>query len=220
MPHPQAVTSWRGGGTPLVTLPLLLCSFLYCGFTDCLEVSTISLIYGVFQGPDFLKSPFYITAAFNDLLSMKKYRNLQPYFPEAFEPLLPGIVTWILLLRLTSSQHCVIRSGVMYTDLALLLSIWNSCLVISTSFLRAAYPDPQFATYNQFWPVNGNLPPLAQFSTINFFLVPNLLEINDDDLRSWFEAQVRERSDRPASLRYKPRLWSSRIEATNDCSER
>jgi hypothetical protein len=90
---------------------------------------------------------------------------------------------------------------------------------------RVQYPGPAFCHNLAFWPADGSLPDPAQFITQNSFLIFNIMEMTDADLREWWEAPASQWSDDPASPVYKAgfhqlREFTAKIQWTNDEAER
>ena len=90
---------------------------------------------------------------------------------------------------------------------------------------RVTYPGPNFSTNPAFWPADGSLPSLNQFVDVNSFLMFNIMEIDDESLREWWQSPVAEWTDDRNSLIYKRafRLFKMFVESlhyTNDAAER
>ena len=192
------------------------------------EVADMAFISAVLYGPGFLKSPLGLSAAFNDLSSIKSFRLLRPYMPEAAAE---GLATWERHLDYLTPPHIVTalcddnwseeqRKGLAR---ALLELLPQRQLILPPG--RVSYPGPHFCTNDVFWPADGSLPVLAQFATLHSFLIPNILEIPTESLQDWFQSPVLQWSDNPRSPFYKEafhqiKMWAQKAEYTNDCCER
>ena len=56
---------------------------------------------------------------------------------------------------------------------------------------RVQYPGPNYPWNEIFWPVDGSLPPLDQFVTVESFLVFNQLQVSNQDLRDLLQVWYR-----------------------------
>ena len=89
---------------------------------------------------------------------------------------------------------------------------------------RVRYPGPNFCHSAEFWPEEGGLPSLGLLPTRASFLIFNIGEVSDDQLREWWEAPVARWSDDPDSPNYKfaykfTKVMASKLDVTNDNCE-
>ena len=156
------------------------------------EVTNMALICSLFYGPDFLKSPLLAHASFNDLTSIKRYRQLFSFMPEGhclkeaarvalntcerhLDYLSPPHITWSLV----NDDFTVEERQVLAT--ALLARLEERVLDLPPN--RPVYPGPAFPWDNRFWPVDGSLPALDQFVSLESFLVFNILQNTNEEIQ-------------------------------------
>ena len=192
------------------------------------QISDMAFISALFYGPDLLKSSLGARAVYNDLSSMLRYRQLRNRMPQVAEE---ALSTWDRHLDSLTGPHVITalvdddwsdgqRQGVAR---ALLQLLPHRVLQLPPS--RVQYPGPGFCRNPAFWPVDDSLPVLFQFVTGESFLIFNILEVTDEELREWLEAPVREWSDSINSPHYKRayhtlKLFAQKTDYTNDAAER
>ena len=188
----------------------------------------MSIISGIFYGPDLLKSSVGSKAAYNHLTSMLHYRQLQAYMPEVAAE---ALATWNRHLDYITPQHIILAlvcddfSVEQRERLARALLLHLPARVMQLPPTRVVYPGPNFPTNNLFWPEGNGLPDISQFATLDSFLIPNIMEMPSTELQEWLESPVEEWSQDPSSphlkASYRAMLaFADRTQFTNDAAER
>ena len=156
------------------------------------EVTNMALVCSLFCGPDFLKSPLLNRASFNDLTSIKRYRQLYQLMPEdncLKEATRVALNTWQRHLDFLTAPHILwsltnddfsMEERQTLAD-SLLVRLDDRIIELPPS--RVQYPGDNFVWNERCWPLDGSLPPLDQFVTLESFLVFNQLEISNQEIR-------------------------------------
>ena len=154
------------------------------------------MICSLFCGPDFLKSPLLSRASFNDLTSIKRYRQLYKLMPEGSclkEAARVALNTWQRHLDFLTAPHIpwsltnddfTVEERQTLAD-SLLARMDERVLDLPPS--RVQYPGPNLPWDKRFWPLDDSLPPLDQFVTRESYLVFNQLDFSNQELRDFLQ---------------------------------
>ena len=191
------------------------------------EVSTMAVICGLLYGPGFLKSPLLARASFNDLSSISHFRQLEQFYPEASRAALD---LWERHLDYLTPQH--IPWSLVNDDFTEeeRQSLANALLRLLPHRVRhmpparVSYPGPIFSRNPHFWSQDGSLPSLELLAGPESFLIFNIAEVSDQDLREWLEAPVDQWSSDRQSPNYKfaydvTEVMATKFHADNDNAE-
>ena len=195
---PEEISNARFGqrANLYITLGLVSRQITFLTTAQQMEVQTMALVSALFYGPGFLKSRLLNRASYNDLSSMSHYRQLRPLFPEVARV---ALETWDRHLDYLSPPHIV--WSLVNDDFSDLQRerLAQALLALLPQRINPLPPGPvqppggqggHFALEDRFWPADGTLPDLAQFAGVESFLVFNIGEVGDEDLREWWENPV------------------------------
>ena len=188
----------------------------------------MAFISAIFYGPGFLKSPLGADASFNDLQSIIHFRKLKTFMPEVANE---ALATWerhldyltpqLIILGLVSDRMPVNQKNSMARELLSLLDNRPEELPPT----RVAYPGPNFTRSNAFFSVDDAMPDLGGFITVESFLIFNILETTNDELRRWLSSTADTWSSDPNSPHFyngfaQLQIFAHNCHWTNDAAER
>ena len=195
---PEEIDNARFGQTANIYLTMELQSrqLLFLSPEQQLEITNMSLISALFYGPGYLKSPLLARASFNDITSIMHFRQLYSLMPEGnclkdaagvalntwerhLDYLTGPHITWSLLNDdFTEEERQVLAD-------ALLARLDERVMNLPPS--RVQYPGPAYCHDDRNWPADGSRPALDQFVTPESYLIFNVLEITDQEVRDFLQ---------------------------------
>ena len=166
------------------------------------EVQTLSFISAVFYAPGFLRSPLGSDAAFNDLTSIIHFRQLRPFMPalarealQTWERHLDYITPQLVILALVCEKFSFEQKNRLARELLSLLP--SRVRVLPPT--PVSPPGPNFTLGDTFLPVDNTMPDLSRLATGNSFLLFNICDIPDEDLKDWLSSPAERWSSDPNS---------------------